>query len=223
MPLTDAVIISGGRGRYSDPWHPYSETSARVFQILESAGFRVTVTDSVEEALAELPETTPALVVVNVGLPRDGDPSPMSAAPMEGLGEYLAHGGAALVLHCSSTSFVDAPEWEEILGGRWIREVSMHPDQGEAEITVTSPAHPICSGVGDFTLYDERYSFLRTSPAIDVLATHQHEGVEHPVLWTNSFGGGRVVYDALGHDVRSFDSPDHWAVLVNAARWLTAE
>jgi type 1 glutamine amidotransferase len=126
-------------------------------------------------------------------------------------------------MHISATTFVDWPEWEKILGGRWVRGTSMHPDQDLARVLVATYSHSMVAGIGDFTVFDERYSYLRVSPEVEELAWHEEGGLRHPLLWTHRYGPARVVFDALGHDARSFESPQHREILARAARWLTAE
>jgi uncharacterized protein len=41
------------------------------------------------------------------------------------------------------------------------------------------------------------------------------------VLWARESGGGRVVYDALGHDERSLAAAAHRQILEQAVRWLS--
>ena len=72
----------------------------------------------------------------------------------------------------------------------------------------------------DFVLVDERYSYLRVSPEVEVLATHEHDELEHPVFWAYQRPTSRVVYDGLGHDAQSYDSEDHRGLVLNAADWL---
>ena len=129
-------------------------------------------------------------------------------------------GGSIWSHHVSATSFPHMPAWERVIGGRWVGGVSMHPEIGEALIEVPDAGHPITRGLGDFTVWDERYTHLRVSDAIHPLAFHEHEGVRHPVLWTHRSGPARVVYDALGHDVRSFDSPKRQLILRRSLGWL---
>ena len=45
------VLIVSGAGDYSDPWHPFADTSARLVGILESR-YDVTLTTDVAAALA---------------------------------------------------------------------------------------------------------------------------------------------------------------------------
>lgn len=217
-----ALLLSGG-GRYSDPWHPFPETSARLAAIVASAGFQVTVRDDVDDALADLqePGLHPALLVVNVGLPRDGAPSPAPGAPAAGLRAVL-RAVPVLGIHSSSTSFIDTSAWADALGGRWVRGVSMHPDYEPTRAEVTGAIHPITAGVRSFNTTDERYSYLEHGD-VTVLLDHEFEGRRHALFWAGERAGVRRVYDALGHDGAAYDSPIHREVLARAARWLVEE
>lgn len=227
MIARKALLLSGV-GRYADPWHPFAETSAALAGLLHEAGFDVEIADEVDAALERLDDgqgELPDLLAVNVGLPRDGSPSPGTAAASAGLRRWLGHGKPLLACHVSSTSFLDFPEWEEALGGRWVRGTSMHPDYGPAEIHVHRDSGPLVQGVPDFELLDERYSFLRIGHTTNVHASHSHEGTEHPVMWSldrtiPGQAAGRTFYDALGHDAASFESPEHRELLRRAIAWL---
>jgi type 1 glutamine amidotransferase len=110
--------------------------------------------------------------------------------------------------------------WEEITGGYWERGVTMHPPLGKTRVRVAPDRHPIVAGLTDFTLEDERYTFLRVAPDVEPLAWHEHEGAEHPLLWARTVRDARVVYDALGHDARSYDSAARRELLARSAAWL---
>jgi type 1 glutamine amidotransferase len=231
------ALLLSGTGRYADPWHPFAETSAALASLLREAGVQVEVADDVDAALEGLhtSQRGPDLLVVNVGLPRDGGSSPGTAAATRGLESWLAAGGPLLACHVSSTSFVDTPLWEEALGGSWVRGTTMHPDYGPANILMDPQSGPLAAGIPDFEVPDERYSWLRTLPGITVHARHQHEGILHPLMWSYTRDGlgqagerqdaserkeARTFYDALGHDAASFDSPEHRELLRRAISWL---
>lgn len=232
------ITVLSGSGRYADPWHPFADTSARVAELLGETG-RVTVSDDVDAVLASLATSDEVdLLVVNVGAGRtpeeravvessDDRPDPSTsetdADSRAGLLAYLERGKPVLALHVSSTSFGYIPEWESVLGGIWVRGASMHPPYSLARIDVATDAHAITAGIRDFELYDERYSNLRVSSRSRLLAWHRHEDARHPVLWTHQHGSASVVYDALGHDAASYDSPEHRAIVRNAAAWLLGE
>ena len=217
-----ALILSGA-GRYADPWHPFDQTSARIAAVLGAEGFDVEVATDVDSRMAELGDSdghvVPDLVVVNIGEPGTPD-AQAEARGRAGLLDYLASGGPLLVMHVSSTSLDGVPEWEQIVGGIWVRGTTMHPDFGLARIHVYPERHPIVAGIQDFSVLDEEYTYLRTDPKLVPLATHRHDGDEHPLIWAREYGRSRVVYDALGHDERSYDSPEHRLIIARAARWL---
>jgi uncharacterized protein len=228
-----AVVLSG-TGRFADQWHPFGETSARLAAIAAAEGFAAEVAGP-DERMADLGDAS--LVVVNIGAPSSAD-SGRDAAGRRGLLDYLKRGRPALVMHVSATSLPAVPDWEPVIGGTWVRGTTMHPDYGLARVHVYPERHPIVAGLGDFELQDERYSYLRVAPDVVPLATHWHDGIEHPLLWARTWtaagagieagieaGAGtaspaRIVYDALGHDARSYDSPEHAEILRRSIRWL---
>lgn len=212
-----ARLLSGS-GRYADPWHPFADTSPRLAAVLRSQGFDVETRSDVDAGLADLTDDVD-LLVANVSDPSLNGPEPAAAsAARTGLLAYLARGGPVLSLHLST--FPGIPEWESLLGARWIEGTSMHPPIGPAHVRVHPERHPIVATSTDFDLHDERYCFLRLAPDIVPLASHTQDGVDHPLLWARERNGVRAVYDALGHDARSYDSPEHRALLERAVRWL---
>jgi type 1 glutamine amidotransferase len=81
--------------------------------------------------------------------------------------------------------------------------------------------HPISERLRSFEVVDERYTHLDLRPGSKVLATHSHDGLEHPLVWARQVRGGRVVADTLGHGPESYDSTGHRALLGAAVGWLT--
>jgi type 1 glutamine amidotransferase len=211
------VTLISGAGRYDDPWHPFAQTSAALADVLQQEGMEVSIPEDVDRAFTTLDDTD--LLVINIGEP-DHDDARADAAVREGLLRYLGRGAPLLSMHVSSTSLRAVREWEEITGGIWVRGTTMHPEFGRAEIVVHPDRHPIVAGLHDFELDDERYTFLRVAQDVEPLLGHVHDGAEHPLLWAKTYNDARVVYDALGHDTRSYESEEHRTVLRRAARWL---
>jgi type 1 glutamine amidotransferase len=212
------VLIISGAGCYSDPWHSFADTSQRLAKIISALGHDVTVSEAVEQALAEPGE--PDLIVVNIGNPREARPQSRIDAAERGLDRHLQRGGALLGIHVSATSLTTMSGWSEMLGGHWVRGRTMHPKQNLATILVRARAHPIVRDLADFTVFDERYSYLHTNPDITVLYVHQSEGQLHPIVWARESGLARVVYDGLGHDTRSYESRGHVELLRRVMGWL---
>lgn len=70
-------------------------------------------------------------------------------------------------------------------------------------------------------IVDERYTDLVVHDTTQVLAASaDDDGVDQPVLWCHESAGGRVVYDSLGHDVRSLTHPGHRELIARSVRWL---
>jgi uncharacterized protein len=220
---TRRALVLSGAGRYADPWHPFAATSVRISHILRDVGFAVEVSDAVDDSLGSLQSDASDidLLVVNVGCPQEADAS--DAGSRAGLLAHVGRGGAVLSMHVSATSFPGIPEWEAVMGGIWVRGTTMHPDSGLAHIKVYPERHAIVAPLHNFTVFDERYSYLRTADDVVPLATHEHDGIEHPLVWAREYGSARVVYDALGHDARSYESAEHCELVGRAALWLVGE
>ena len=148
----------------------------------------------------------------------------LSAAGRAAITDHVARGGAVLAVHTATICFDDWPEWGDIVGGQWVWGTSGHPDLGPVRVTVRPGAHAIVDGASDFDTVDEVYARMDVRPDVRPLATGRWEGEDHPLLWARTAGpaAARVVYDALGHDERSYDQPVHRRILRQAARWLRA-
>ncbi|MFJ4716487.1 ThuA domain-containing protein [Streptomyces sp. NPDC088785] len=211
-------LLLGGVGRYTDPWHPFADTNRALRGVAREAGVALEQAADVDAALASLAAgALPELVVVNLGQPGDGGPVPGGAPAAAGLARLLGSTVPVLAVHSSATCFPDDAVWESGLGGTWVRGTTMHPPYGRAHVLVTDAGHPVTAGLDAFDLDDERYTHLRHDPGVRVLLAHEHEGRRHPLLWVHTrSGGGRTVYDALGHDGRSYACGAHRGVLRRA-------
>jgi hypothetical protein len=215
--MTRALIFSGG-GDYDDPWHPYAESSEHLAEALRAWDFDVEVTGSVDEALSALAEG-PELWAINAGAgpephPRDDDLAAAARAQVDG-------GGGLLVMHLSTGLFPGAPDWEALIGARWIWDVSGHPPYGPFRVEVSGD-DDIAHEIEDFDIVDESYADLRLGAGSRMLASHVLDGVRHPLVWLRQAGAGRIAVDLLGHDAASFAAREHRELLGRAARWAAA-
>ncbi len=218
--MTRALVIAGG-GRFADPWHPFARTGALLAGILEGEGFDAELTLDPDDGFARLADVP--LLVLDIGDPAAPDPE-RDPAIRDALTAHLERGGSVLSMHVTSTSLRFAPEWQRVVGGVWVYGTTMHPDFALSHVEVRPDAFggELVESVTDFDIEDEMYSYLAVDPMIEPLLVHRFEGAEHPLLWARRHGAARVVYDALGHDEHSYESPEHRAILRRAARWLSA-
>jgi type 1 glutamine amidotransferase len=223
------LILSGGVG------HPFQDTSGRLRDLLASDGIESEISTDVNGALEALGPASPGagptfdLVTLNalrwqMGADRYAPlrgqwAFTLSDGARRGLQAHLEAGGGLLGMHTASICFDDWSEWGGILGGRWNWNRSAHPPVGPARVKVTSTADPLTDGLDGFETFDEIYGFLDVEPDVEGLLSSAHGGVDHPVLWRRVVDGARVVYDALGHDLRAYDSQVHCTIVRRAAKW----
>ena len=217
------VTILSGSGRYQDEWHDFTATSVEVARCLHPLGLEVAVRASKPQGvLQDVPDAD--LLVVNSGsgeYHRNSDgPDEAWAEAFQVLRDHRARARPLLALHAASNTLDGLDEWPTWVGGRWNRERSMHPPLGPARVEVSDDRHPVTAGLAPFTLHDERYCHLDLHPGSRVLLHHEHEGGTQPLVWVSERAGARVVYDALGHDVRSFASRARVDLLQREVRWL---
>lgn len=208
------ILLFSGGADYTDPWHPFAETSAMLTDVLEADGHEVAASDTLE-GLSDSVVTTD-LLVVNAG----GGPA---RHPLDDrlAGILASYRGPLLGLHVAATLLPEHDAWEENLGGRWVRGVSMHPERGPLRLRAVS-AHPLIEGLTSLETVDEAYSGLRVSPDAEVLLVHAHDGETHPVCWILDRHGRRSAYTALGHDPEAYEAPVAGEVLRRLTRWLVA-
>jgi uncharacterized protein len=223
-----AVVLSGGLT------HDFPATTACLADLLDGHGLAAEVHTSTEDAFAALPGA--ALLVVNAlrwtmtsaatpdryrrqAAAEGVSPSP---AARGALSQHLGSGGGLLALHTAAICFDDWPEWAAALGGAWVWGRSHHPPLGPAVRVRVAGGHPLTDGVGDFTVVDEVYTDLEHATEVTGLlsaVTPGGTGAEQPLLWAREHGGGRVVYDALGHHPPSYEVPGHREILHRAIAW----
>ncbi len=213
MPKT--LVLSGG-GRWADPWHAFAATSTRLAWIAESLGHTVEIAEELEERLVDLSGID--VVVVNAA---DGPVTDAHDAAISGMHAFLARGGGVLAIHVGASNLLGMPEWEGTTGMKWVDGVSMHPPLGPSHVLVHPERHAIAAPLHDFDLVDERYCHLRLAPDVFPFVSHEHEGTNEPLIWARNFGKARIVVDALGHGVESYDSGEHHELIQRSLLWLT--
>jgi uncharacterized protein len=223
-----AVVLSGGLT------HDFPATTSCLTSLLGEQGLEADVHTDVEAAFRALPGA--ALLVVNAlrwTMTGPGTPdryrrlagaegvSP-SAAARAALATHLHGGGGLLGLHTASICFDDWPEWGDALGGAWVWGRSIHPPLGPPVRVAVTGRDPLVDGVDGFTIVDEVYSDLDLRPGVTELLSAPQPGSSgrpQPLLWAREHGGGRVVYDALGHHPESYQVPGHAEIVRRAIRW----
>ncbi|WP_113701809.1 ThuA domain-containing protein [Nonomuraea lactucae] len=211
------LILSGGL------FHDFDATSNALADVLSEVGIESEITEDIAGALSEPTEVQ--LITVNAlrwqmhhdrfADLRGGWRFELPAQARTTLLDHLDRGGGLLAMHSASICFDDWQGWPRVLGGCWAWPKSHHTQLGWTGVRVRGD-HPVVEGLRDFDVVDEVYSDLEVLPDVRPLATSNGQ----PVIWARPVRRGRVLYDALGHDTRSYDNEVHRTLLQRAALWL---
>ena len=202
--MKKALIVKGG-------WtgHEPVEVGSIFQDILESEGFSVTVSESLEsfddvDALVDLDLIVPVWTMGELTGERS---QAVSTAVGNGTGIAGCHGGMC-------DAFRDNTLWQFMTGGNWVS----HPggDETEYAVNIVNSSSPLVAGLEDFKVQSEQY-YLHVDPVVEVLATTRfpiapgyhstNRAVDMPVVWTKRWGHGRVYYNSLGHNAAIMEMP----------------
>lgn len=225
-----AVVLSGGL------MHDFPATTACLVGLLSDQGVTAEVHTDLDAGFAALPGA--GLLVVNAlrwtmtgpvtperyRVLADTEGRQVSPAARDALADHLRGGGGVLGMHTAAICFDDWPEWGDLLGGSWVWGRSSHPTIGPEVEVRPSAGHPLVDGLDVFSLVDEVYGDLDLRSGTEGLLHAVQPGTDgppQPLLWAREHGGGRVVYDALGHHPPSYEVPAHREVVRRAIRWVT--
>ncbi|WP_423917157.1 ThuA domain-containing protein [Frigoribacterium sp. 2-23] len=157
----------------------------------------------------------------------------LMAAVEAGTGLTGWHGGIA-------DSFRASSDYLQLVGGQFATHPGREPerrvgDQTDnylpytVEITDLGREHPITAGLESFDLDTEQYWVLHDD-LIDVLATTTHPSqpwqpwhrpVTSPVVWTRSWGAGRIVVSTPGHSVEVLKNASVRTIVERGMLWAT--
>jgi len=142
----------------------------------------------------------------------------------------LLDGGTGfVVLHHALVSYADWPQYERIIGGRYVEPDPKKPgtvtDQVgwqhdvDVPVVIVARTHPATEALQDFTIHDEIYWGYRVRPEVTPLITTTHPKSGTPLGWAHAYGKSRVVYLQLGHGSEAFGNENYRKLLRQSIRW----
>ncbi len=209
--MKKALIVQGG-------WdgHQPKEVSELLGGQLRKHGFDTIISDTLD-AFKEHDLTQLDLIVPiwTMGKIEKDQLQPVLEAVKGGVGLAGVHGGMC-------DAFRNETEWQYMTGGQWVA----HPGNDGVEYTVEmNPAErsPITEGIPTLHIKSEQY-YMHVDPAIRVLATTTFpDGTAMPVVWTKSWGKGRVFYCSLGHHADVIEAPDVLELVTRGMLWAAEQ
>ncbi|MGK9251917.1 ThuA domain-containing protein [Paenibacillus humicus] len=192
--MRKALIVQGG-------WdgHQPKEVAAIFAELLGKEQFDVVVSDTLDSFKdAELMISLDLIVPIwTMGSIAQEQLRPLLDAVQAGCGIAGCHGGM-------SDAFRNEVEYQHMVGGQWVA----HPgnDGVRYEVSMSRPDDSLTEGIGNFEVSSEKY-YMHVDPAINVHATTDFDGVKMPVVWTKTWGQGRVYHNTLGHQANIVEMP----------------
>ncbi len=185
---------------------------------LKEQGFEVVVSKSLEiyadkEKMKNFDLILQAITMGNITKEQEKG---LIEAVKNGTGLAGCHGGLGDSFR-SNTNFLF------MVGGQF----AAHPG-GKIKYQVNIEDHndPITTGIKDHYVTTEQY-YMLVDPGVKVLATTtftgEHaswvEGVKMPVVWTKSFGKGKIFYSSIGHSMEDFEVYEVMEVMKRGFLW----
>lgn len=213
---TRALFVYGGW-----PGHAPERYRDLIVPWLESEGFEVTVSDTLEPyADAKLMSEVDLIVQIwTMGTITNAQLQGLLTAVEGGVGLAGWHGGLG-------DSFRDRTRYEYMVGGSWAE----HPgnDGIPYRVNIIDHEDPVTAGLDDFDVVSEQY-YMHVDPNNKVLATTTFDGAHDPwvkgatmpVAWKKVYGKGRVFYSSLGHQPEVYDVPEALTLLKRGILWAS--
>jgi type 1 glutamine amidotransferase len=152
---------------------------------------------------------------------------PMPAATRDALLSSVREGAGFVGVHSATDTWYAVPEYGALLGGVF----DGHPWHQRVRLIVEDRAHPATQHLGEsMEINDEIYQFrdwsrtrvhvlLRLDPrSVDIGRGKRADG-DYALAWTRSYGRGRVMYTALGHEPAVWADARFHAHLLGAIDW----
>lgn len=208
-----ALIMWGG-------WdgHTPKETGELLAGQLKDNGFEVRIENSLKPL-----EDGEALKKLNLIVPM-WTMGEMSNEQWTGLQQAIHDAGVGLAgLHGGmGDAFRGRVEYQWLVGGQFLG----HPYVGEYKVKLTpkAKASPITQGMPKMFKYSSEQYYMGIDPAVSILAytPYKFEGqkCKMPVVWTKTWGKGRVFYSALGHSAEELRKyPEVIAMTTRGMLW----
>ena len=215
-PAQIRALLITGDDVSAHPWREISETTREI--LVNSGTFDVKVCEDPWILESQNALNAYDVIVFTICSRRISE---VSGQAQENLLNYVKGGKGFFVQHLATASF---PEWEEfgkLCGRKWVMKTSGHGPRSVFEAKVVDKEHPITAGLTDFQTDDELYAKLQGTGNIHVLVQADSDWSKktEPLVFTLSYGKGRVVQNAFGHDRKALMTPNVQKIITRGVEW----
>lgn len=194
-----ALIVYGG-------WegHEPKPVAQIIERELKKRGFTVSMSDTLDafNKVTELKRYDVIIPHWTCGQISNDQWAALDKAVRSGVGVAGVHGGMG-------DSMRGCLGFQWMVGGQFVG----HPHVGDYEVYLTETANPLTAGLPTVFSYNSEQYYMLVDPGVNVLAetAYDYDGhrIVHPVVWTKTWGKGRVFYSNLGHIAKEFRDHPH--------------
>jgi uncharacterized protein len=145
--------------------------------------------------------------------------------------ELTKKGKPILFLHHALTSYQEWPEFEKILGGKYIEkgsesrpeELSTYRHDVWMDVEVLNPNHPVTKGMKSFRIFDEVYGNFRVLPQVTPLLKTNHPESGSVIGWENRYNSSVIVFLQPGHDKNAYESENYQRLIFQSIHYLAGK
>lgn len=143
----------------------------------------------------------------------------------EAFKRYMQSGKGYAGIHAATDTEYDWEWYGGLISGAYFKD---HPQgQPEAVIVVEDRNHPSTKMLPEkWEWKDEWYNFkenprgkVRVLASVDESSYEGGNMGDHPIVWCNTYEGGRVWYSGLGHMIEGFKDPLYLQHLLGGIEW----
>jgi len=135
-----------------------------------------------------------------------------------------------LFLHHSIASYQDWPEFEKLLGGKYVEKGRGVPVEEQSNYehdvwvyTKVENYTPVTVGFKEPRFFDEIYGNVRISDDVMPLLKTSHPKSMEFVAWQHKYNNSHVVYLQPGHDYRTYANEEYRKLLLQAIKFLAGK
>ena len=216
-PTPIKVLLITGDDVSAHPWREMSETTREI--LVNTGKFDVKICE--DPLILESATALKAYDVIVFTLFNFRSVPMITPKAQESLLEFVKQGKGFFVQHLASASFAKWEEFGKLCGRKWVMGTSGHGDRSVFEVKIVNDQHPITKGMTSFKVDDELYAKLQGDEPIEVLAEADSDWSKktEPLVFTRTYGKGRVVHNAFGHDRKAILTPEVARIIARGTEW----
>ena len=139
--------------------------------------------------------------------------------------EFISGGKGFVNIHAGSSTLQDWPEFQQIAGGTWGKDVTGHGPIHTFKVSIKDQEHPVMEGLKEFYIKDELWNNTKFQDNMHVLcsaySSPKWKGTDknEPIVVTTQYGKGRGFYSVLGHNKAAMQNAAWQTILLRGTEW----